>query len=393
MRWICGLLLLVCLRAHAQTDTLARPRLFLPRDTRTWQGVGVGVPLVGAGLMLRHHDRGFRDLRNTYAGRFGYSYDDYLQYAPAALMIGLKIGGVEGRSSWGRMAVSAGFSAALMAATVNSIKYTAGVMRPDGSKVNSFPSGHTATAFMSAALLQKEYGRRSPWYGAAGYTMATATGVSRILNNRHWLSDVLMGAGIGVLSVELGYLLGDLIFKERGLLHDWEQLQLHDRWAAPSFVGLQTGAEWVMGHHDRLRFRSGPRIGIEGAWFANSFVGVGGVLATSSFPIQGAEQKLFRASALVGAYGSYPLTARWLVGGKLLVGYQRHANVYIPSWDEHVGGVGGGMMEAGASITFRVAYNLNFRLQGIYSVQDPVLHRGGRSLHTLGVGLSGEIGF
>lgn len=39
----------------------------------------------------------------------------------------------------------------------------------------------------------------------------------RVLNNRHWISDVLSGAGIGILSVELGYGLMDLLFKHRGL--------------------------------------------------------------------------------------------------------------------------------------------------------------------------------
>lgn len=75
--------------------------------------------------------------------------------------------------------------------------------RPDGSNNKSFPSGHTATAFMAATMLHKEYGGRSPWYSIAGYSMATVTGVSRMLNNKHWLSDVLVGAGIGILGVSV----------------------------------------------------------------------------------------------------------------------------------------------------------------------------------------------
>lgn len=79
-------------------------------------------------------------------------------------MLGLKIGGVRGRSSWGRMLVSDAFSVALMAGAVNSLKYTCRMPRPDGSNNKSFPSGHTATAFMAATMLHKEYGPRSPWY-------------------------------------------------------------------------------------------------------------------------------------------------------------------------------------------------------------------------------------
>ena len=90
-----------------------------------------------------------------------HEYDDYLQYAPVALTVGLKAAGYESRSSWGRMLTSDALSVAVMTAGVNGIKYSIKRMRPDGSRRNSFPSGHTATAFMSAAMLHKEYGRGS----------------------------------------------------------------------------------------------------------------------------------------------------------------------------------------------------------------------------------------
>ncbi len=104
-----------------------------------------------------------------------------------------------------------------MAVGVNSLKYSCRVMRPDGSSRNSFPSGHTATAFMTATMLHKEYGHLSPWYSIGGYTVATLTGVTRQLNNRHWMSDIMVGAGIGILATELGYFLADLIFRDKGL--------------------------------------------------------------------------------------------------------------------------------------------------------------------------------
>lgn len=65
-------------------------------------------------------------------------------------------------------------------------------------------------------MLHKEYGHRSPWYSIGGYTVATVTGVTRQLNNRHWMSDIMVGAGIGILATELGYFLADLIFKDKG---------------------------------------------------------------------------------------------------------------------------------------------------------------------------------
>lgn len=239
------LLLGVSIGAFAQVDTLSPITPPLRRSpfvrdmeritsSRAYRITYIGVPLIVAGLVVQERDRGFRHLRNDYVPSFRLHYDDYLQYAPAALMLGLKIGGVRGRSSWGRMLVSDAFSVALMAGAVNSLKYTCRMPRPDGSNNKSFPSGHTATAFMAATMLHKEYGPRSPWYSIAGYSMATVTGVSRMLNNKHWFSDVLVGAGIGILSVELGYLFADLIFKERGLT-EFEQDFAFDRIAGRRF--------------------------------------------------------------------------------------------------------------------------------------------------------------
>ena len=150
-------------------------------------------------------------------------YDDYLQYSPAVLMLGLKVCGYKGRSDWSRMLVSDAFSAAIMAASGNALKYSVKRMRPDGSRRNSFPSGHTATAFMLAGMLNHEYGWRSPWWGFAGYSVATVTSVARIFNNRHWASDTFAGALIGVGSTELGYFLSDLIFKDRHLYDGYEK--------------------------------------------------------------------------------------------------------------------------------------------------------------------------
>mgnify|MGYP002237859608 CR=1 FL=1 len=85
-------------------------------------------------------------MRFQYAPHFHTTVDNYTQYLPAAVMLGLKVGGVESRSQWGRMLVSDAFSAAIMAGVVNTIKLTVDVQRPDGSAYNSYPSGHTATA-------------------------------------------------------------------------------------------------------------------------------------------------------------------------------------------------------------------------------------------------------
>ncbi len=97
-----------------------------------------------------------------------------------------------------------GTSYLLLSATVLSLKSLTKVERPDGT-ANSFPSGHTATAFAGAEFLWQEYKDVSVWYGISGYIVATGTGFFRIYNNKHWLTDVAAGAGIGILTTKVAY--------------------------------------------------------------------------------------------------------------------------------------------------------------------------------------------
>ena len=139
--------------------------------------------------------------------------DDWLQYVPLVPYFGLDFIGVKSRHDILDRTILAATSYLIMAAAVNTMKLTIKVQRPDHSAWNSFPSGHTATVFTGAHLLFKEYKDTSPWIGVAGYAVATATGVMRMLNRRHWLSDVVTGAGIGIASVEIAYLLLPLFDK------------------------------------------------------------------------------------------------------------------------------------------------------------------------------------
>ena len=88
---------------------------------------------------------------------------DYLQYAPMALPWIMKIAGQPTRSGWGRMVVSQAVATALMAGTVYGLKHGVDSPRPDGSDSRSFPSGHSAWAFMGATMVAEELGWRSPW--------------------------------------------------------------------------------------------------------------------------------------------------------------------------------------------------------------------------------------
>ena len=270
----------------------------------------VGVPLFFAGWALKSEKSMFRvnakaeqgGKRNTQLlTDFKTGIDDYTQFFGPAMVVGLKLGGYEGRSDWPRLLASAGMSYGIMALLVNTIKYSAKEMRPDGSTRNSWPSGHTATAFVGATLLHKEYGlTRSPWWSVAGYGVATATGVMRVLNNRHWVSDVMSGAGLGILSGELGYALCDVFFKGKGLLRN--DLQIDNE--KPTFFGISMGVGLggksidfglndlqnkeryqallndvdMDGEDERIEFRAATVVDAEGAYFFNKYIGVGGRL-------------------------------------------------------------------------------------------------------------------
>jgi hypothetical protein len=160
-----------------------------------------------------------REERNENFGSFANHFDDYLQHVPSATTFILSLAKVKGKHDFRNQAILYVKSELVMLATVYSLKYTVGETRPDTGQKNSFPSGHTAQAFTAATFLAREYGHKSVWISIGAYTAATTVGTFRLLNNRHWISDVLVGAGIGILSTNLVYHTHrDKARKTRGLL-------------------------------------------------------------------------------------------------------------------------------------------------------------------------------
>lgn len=143
------------------------------------------------------------ELRESIDEKF--TIDDFSQYAPVATVYLLNNVGVKGKHNLKDRTLIYASSYLLMSAQVIALKSVSRVERPDGSSNNSFPSGHTATAFSGAEFLWQEYKDVNIWYGISGYAVAAGTGFFRIYNGRHWLSDVAMGAGIGILSTKLAY--------------------------------------------------------------------------------------------------------------------------------------------------------------------------------------------
>lgn len=342
---------------------------YTPKREVSW----IPVPIIATGFIAKGQKKHFREARQNLQPEFHHRFDDQLQFGGIALATGLKIAGVEGRSSWGRYLASTAMSYAAMALIVNVVKNSAHEMRPDGSTANSFPSGHTATAFVGATILHKEYGlTRSPWYSVAGYAMATTTGVMRSLNNRHWISDILVGAGIGILSTDLGYMLGDVMFKKKGIVRQ-ELEGRNDLRANPSFFNISMGASFIndvpfnlkqlddncnLTDNDAvegatLRVGTATHVQAEVGYFpfkSFPYIGIGGRMRIATAPVRANGMAVYGLDGAVrndkwaditdqmaifsedlGIYLNLPLSKRFALGGHLMAGSQQHSDVRLYS--------------------------------------------------------------
>lgn len=137
---------------------------------------------------------------------FHTSADDYLRYVPAVAVYGLDLMGIKGRNNFRDKTAILIIIGSVSTLSVDVLKSSSNRMRPNRLNDYSFPSGHSATAFASAEFLRKEYGEESIWYSIGGYGVASATSVLRLYKNYHWFSDVVAGAGLGILSTKFAYL-------------------------------------------------------------------------------------------------------------------------------------------------------------------------------------------
>ncbi len=186
-----------------------------------------------------------RNVRDEIKGFITTDADDVLVAAPALAVYGLNAAGIKGRHDFRDRTVIIITSAIFTYSTVLGLKGATGVFRPDGSTSDSFPSGHTATAFAGAEFLHQEYKHKSVWYGIAGYTVATFSGFLRMSNDRHWLTDVAAGAGIGILGTKAAYYIqptiSELIFSGDDEKHDKTIFiyPIHDR--SSTGIGIAIG--------------------------------------------------------------------------------------------------------------------------------------------------------
>jgi hypothetical protein len=144
------------------------------------------------------------DLRNKVGNNYENKIDNFILFAPVGEIYLADILGVKSKNHWFDQSKNLFISNVISSLITNRLKVIVGKTRPNGEPL-SFPSGHTTIAFTNATVLYEEFKNSSPILAYSGYAFAIGTGGFRMINNKHFLSDVLMGAGVGILVTKLVY--------------------------------------------------------------------------------------------------------------------------------------------------------------------------------------------
>lgn len=155
---------------------------------------------------IRRFDFYIRGQIQNSAPDFHTNAETFFLFTPIVMVYGLNLAGVEGKNNFVDRTVIIALAGVMGGVTDYSLKHLTHRQSPGGSPV-SFPSGHSIAAFAGAEFLAQEYGDQSPIYTVIGYTVAATTGVFRLYNRDHWFSDLAAGAGFGIASTKIAYLI------------------------------------------------------------------------------------------------------------------------------------------------------------------------------------------
>jgi hypothetical protein len=192
------ILLIIACKARAQDSTLQSSGC--KRFPYRPQLVSLTLITAGTVAMWKGNEALIRYMPQTHV-----TADNYLQYAPMLGMYAADIAGVKAQNSAWEQTKYLALSQLACAAVVQTLKYTVRAQRPNKGARNSFPSGHTSVAFVGATVMYHEFRQANRVLAYSGFFVASAVGVLRQTNRRHYVSDVLVGAGVGILATNLIY--------------------------------------------------------------------------------------------------------------------------------------------------------------------------------------------
>ena len=177
------------------TDSLSIPK----KINYTPFYVSAGLVTTGILLLDTNLNRDIQNKANSFFGAdFHTRMDDVTIYMPIAQIYAGNILGYQSKNSSRHQTIDIIVANTFTYGLTTGLKHLTKRERPSHSNNLSFPSGHTSIAFTNAALLFQEYKDSNIWYASSGFVFATATGILRIANNMHYVSDVLAGAGLGL---------------------------------------------------------------------------------------------------------------------------------------------------------------------------------------------------
>jgi membrane-associated phospholipid phosphatase len=189
---------LILFQMYGQSpDTLTKPRKL------SYKSFIFPALLTTTGVVMINSDYSnkIQGQSNIFFGEnFKNGTDNFLPFVPIAQIYMGPVFGFKPKDNIYNRTVDLAVANTLTLAVVQVTKNLVHYERPDHSNNLSFPSGHSAIAFTTAALLYHQYRDSNMWYATSGFLFATATGVLRIANNKHFAPDVLTGAGIGLAS-------------------------------------------------------------------------------------------------------------------------------------------------------------------------------------------------
>ena len=186
----------------------AAPKSFF--KSKLFRAVAIPAVLIGYGAVTAQGDAGINRMEKDFVQKqfrpVSTGFDNTLIIAPYFELGLVALAGVESRNDRINTLLIIAKGEAIMLASTFAVKYLRGEPRPNMSDNLSFPSGHTAQAFLAASIVHTEFRDKSQWYGVGAYTIATSVAALRMINDKHWQSDVVAGAGFGILSAHLAYL-------------------------------------------------------------------------------------------------------------------------------------------------------------------------------------------
>ena len=211
MKKISFLLVFIFVNFNAVSQTKKQDTLHRHKDIDfNYKALIIPASLIGYGALSLYSDKlttldiSIRNSINS-DNEKTFPLDEGTQSLAFLSVYGLNLFGVKGKNNFKDRSIVLATAYLIMGSSVTVLKKATHRQRPNQTGYTSFPSGHTATAFMGAEFLYQEYKDVSIWYGISGYLVATGTGFLRIYNNRHWFTDVVTGAGIGILSTKIAY--------------------------------------------------------------------------------------------------------------------------------------------------------------------------------------------